>query len=403
MSCQEEVWAGRGRAQNLQMPSNLPIYPAGDNTDDQLRLFYVALTRAKRNLYLTSYMQTDTGKESDSLSFLLDKEGGAKKHVADFLKPKVPNPNEYADINSPSHSEVLTASWTNYLTAPFMNEEKALLGSLLENYKLSVTHLRNFTNVERGGPQLFVEQNLLRFPQAKTASSSFGTAIHNALEQFIIKLKSDGKAPASSFVEDCFISALKKERLARKDFKDLSKKGIECLASFISEKSADFSVQDKTEVNFADQGVVISGAHLTGKIDRIVSLGGDKVSVHDYKTGDALASWDDNAGYRKSKINDYKKQLVFYKILIENSRNYNNLKMVEGVIDFVEPKNGKVISLTLNMNDPEILELEERVKKLSVAVYKQIMNLDFPNIEEYSKDAKGTSAFEDWLIDNIKN
>jgi DNA helicase-2/ATP-dependent DNA helicase PcrA len=171
MSCQNEVWAGRGRGHILPMPANLPIYPAGDNEDDKLRLFYVALTRAKRNLYLTSYLQTDTGKDSNILSYLVDNEN---------LKPTHPKPNEYADANSPSHHEVLTASWTNYLTAPFLNEEKALLKSLLEDYKLSVTHLRNFTNIERGGPQLFIEQNLLRFPQAKTTSSAFGTAIHHA-------------------------------------------------------------------------------------------------------------------------------------------------------------------------------------------------------------------------------
>ncbi|MEI8062219.1 MAG: ATP-dependent DNA helicase [bacterium] len=398
MSCQNEVWAGRGRGHMLPMPTNLPIYPAGDNDDDKLRLFYVALTRAKRNLYLTSYLQNDNGKESNILSYLLEKEGDAEGHVARHLKPLVPHPNEYADANSPSHSEVLTASWTNYLTAPLLNEEKALLASLLEDYKLSVTHLRNFTNVERGGPQLFIEQNLLRFPQSKTPSSSFGTAIHHALEQYVLKLKSENTKPAFSFVEDCFIKALKKERLARKDFKELSKKGIECLQGFLNERVGDFTIKDLTEVDFSDQNVIIEGAHFTGKIDRIV-VDGNKAIVHDYKTGKPLASWDDKDIYNKSKIYDYKKQLVFYKILIENSRTYRNLKMVQGVIDFIEPKNGKNISLTLDMNDPEVVELEERIKKVAVAVYKKIMTLDFPDVSGFSKDLKGSVAFEDFILE----
>ncbi len=383
MSCQNEVWAGRGRGHILPMPVNLPIYPAGDNEDDKLRLFYVALTRAKRNLYLTSYLQTDTGKDSNILSYLVDNEN---------LKPSHPKPNEYADANSPSHHEVLTASWTNYLTAPFLNEERALLKSLLENYKLSVTHLRNFTNVERGGPQLFIEQNLLRFPQAKTTSSAFGTAIHHALDQYVLKLKTD-KKPTEDFVIDCFIKALKKERLSNKDFKELSKKGTDCLTLFL--KDREFSPKDMTEVDFKDQNVIIDGAHLTGKIDRIV-IDGNNAIVHDYKTGKLVNSWDDKDG--KSKIYDYKKQLVFYKILIENSRNYRHLKMTQGVIDFIEAKNGKMVSLTLNMDDPEIIELEERVKKLAVIVYKKIENLEFPDITEYPKDLKGILAFEDKLL-----
>jgi len=383
MSCQNEVWAGRGRGHILPMPANLPIYPAGDNEDDKLRLFYVALTRAKRNLYLTSYLQTDTGKDSNILSYLVDNEN---------LKPTHPKPNEYADANSPSHHEVLTASWTNYLTAPFLNEEKALLKSLLEDYKLSVTHLRNFTNIERGGPQLFIEQNLLRFPQAKTTSSAFGTAIHHALEQYVLKLKT-GDKPSEDFALECFTKALKRERLARKDFNELSEKGEVCLIEFL--KDREFSPKDMTEVDFRDQNVIIDGAHLTGKIDRIV-IDGNKAIVHDYKTGKPVQSWDDKDG--KSKIYDYKKQLVFYKILIENSRNYRHLKMTQGVIDFVEPKNGRLISLTLNMNDPEIVELEERVKKLAVVVYKKIENLEFPDISEFSTDLKGVVEFENFLL-----
>ncbi len=400
MSCQNEVWAGRGRGNNLPMPKNLPIYPAGDNEDDKLRLFYVALTRAKRDLYITSYLQTDMGKESNLLSYLLINEEDGESIVARHLKPNLPDPNDYADINSPSHSEVLTSSWTNYFTAPYLNEEEALLKSLLDNYKLSVTHLRNFTNVERGGPQLFIEQNLLRFPQSKNASSAFGTAVHYALEQYVLKLKSENKRPENQFAYDCFVKALKKEHLPRKDYTELVKKGTECLDTFLEKNAEDYSNKDLTEVNFADQNVIVEGAHLTGKIDRIVQIGGDKVIVHDYKTGDPLTSWDDKDGYKKNKIYDYKKQLVFYKILIENSRNYRHLKMTHGVIDFIEAKNGKVISLTFDMNDPEVLELEERVKKLAVTVYKNIMNLDFPDIKEFSQDLKGTIAFEDFLLEN---
>ncbi|MBI2120074.1 MAG: ATP-dependent helicase, partial [Parcubacteria group bacterium] len=45
LSCQDEIWAGRGVSSKLPFPKNLPLAPAGDTLDDKLRLFYVALTR----------------------------------------------------------------------------------------------------------------------------------------------------------------------------------------------------------------------------------------------------------------------------------------------------------------------------------------------------------------------
>ncbi len=71
INCQEDVWTGGKKGSNLPMPINLPIAPAGDTTDDQLRLFYVAITRAKNNLYLSSYEFKDNNKESSLLSFVI--------------------------------------------------------------------------------------------------------------------------------------------------------------------------------------------------------------------------------------------------------------------------------------------------------------------------------------------
>jgi len=82
LSCQQDVWAGGGRGSNLQFPPNLPIAPAGDDIDDKLRLFYVALTRAKRSLYLTSHETKDSGKETSRLGFItpppIDEAGGER-------------------------------------------------------------------------------------------------------------------------------------------------------------------------------------------------------------------------------------------------------------------------------------------------------------------------------------
>jgi DNA helicase-2/ATP-dependent DNA helicase PcrA len=399
LSCQDDIWAGRGMPKKIVLPANMPIEPAGDTEDDQLRLFYVAITRAKQHLYLTSYLLGEKGKSAQKLRFLMPGEDN-KELENKALKKAYFADNSSEKSEEPEASEVLTASWLSYHTAPFLGSEKKLLQSLLEDYKLSVTHLNNFLNVEKGGPQYFLENNLLRFPQAKTLSNSFGTAMHSTLEKAVIELKNVGKLPSIEKVCKWLSEFLKKERLPLADFKELLERGEEALNAFWKERSKDFNTKDVIEFNFKDQGVVVSGASLSGKIDRIVNLGGGELEVHDYKTGKAPKNeWVGKEPYEKVKLHEYERQLVFYRLLVENSREFSDrgVKVKMGVLDFVEPreKDGKIVSLSIDITD----EKRDRLEKLIQKVYEKIMDLDFPDISKYAKDLKGIEQFEEDLLE----
>lgn len=405
LSCQDDVWAGRGMAKRISFPLNLQIDPAGDDQDDQLRLFYVALTRAKRYLYLTSYETRDDGEPSPVLRFLLPGESDGKTLEKEAMR------NIYSSLESgvdeigvapegePEAHELLTASWLRYHTPPFLGEEKKLLESLLENYQLSVTHLNNFLNVKGKGPQTFLEQNLLRFPQSKTPSGSYGNAVHYSLEQLSISLKREGQIASQKQLLEWFGEYLRRERLSAADHKLYEKRGIEALTAFYKAKKDTFKDTDRTEVNFKDQGVILgdeNGAHLTGKIDRVVDQGGSRFEVHDYKTGRAKDEWEGKDQNEKVKLYEYERQLVFYKLLVEGSRDFRGKYTVSnGVLEFVEPLNGKnIVDLSLSITK----EQAERLSKLACIVYRKIMNLDFPDISKYSQDLDGIKAFEEDLL-----
>lgn len=51
---------------------------------------------------------------------------------------------------------------------------------------MNATALQNFLNIADAGPERFVSNTLLRFPQAKNIAASYGSAIHKALEDFFI-------------------------------------------------------------------------------------------------------------------------------------------------------------------------------------------------------------------------
>lgn len=400
LSCEDNVWAGRGAPKRISFPQNMPIEPVGDTVDDQLRLFYVALTRAKKHLYLTGYSKDDKGGKSQKLRFLLAGEDDEEVLKKAILKKIYFDAVENIDDDAPETSDVLTSSWLSYHTAPFIGGEEKLLKSLLKDYTLSVTHLNNFLNVGKGGPQHFLEQNLLRFPQAKSVSGSYGSAMHSALEEFTVYIKSKKITPTKEEFCSWFLKALRYEKLAKIDFEKLSARGIEALKIFYDSKKDSFSDKDIAEFNFKHQGVQVEGATLSGKIDRIVYLDRDTIEVHDYKTGKSAKDWKGKDEYEKIKLYEYERQLSFYKLLVENSREFSGKKVTRGVLEFVEPSaeySGgikKVIDLELDIEDEKV----ERLKRLIGAVHKKIQNLDFEDVSSYSPDLDGIVEFEEKLL-----
>ncbi|MCR4323095.1 MAG: ATP-dependent helicase, partial [Candidatus Azambacteria bacterium] len=310
MSCQDSVWAGSSHGSMLPFPVNLPIAPAGDTIDDQLRLFYVALTRAKRNLYLTSYKKTENGKDSVRLRFLTPEEGSdIKEHVHTALLAE-----DIPDNELPEPTTILSTHWEYYNRTPFCAEEKALLSTLVENYQMSVTHISNFLDVTGGGPQKFLEQNLLRFPHAKSPSGSYGLAMHKAVELLYAHFKHEKILPSAEQLIEWFASALEKERLAPEDFTMYKEKGNVALAQFYTSKKEQWKQTDMIEMNFKNQGVLVGDAHLTGKLDKMVFMEDThEIEVHDFKTGSPADEWEGEGVYEKKKLYGYKRQLMFYK------------------------------------------------------------------------------------------
>ncbi len=396
LSCQNNVWAKTKNFSLLSFPGNLKIAPAGDTQDDQLRLFYVALTRSKKNLYLTSYETDEKGDSSLVLNFVVDKFTAQKQTFSD------------KEIIEAISSPILALH-----APPFQNNEKNLLEQFLQEYKISPTHLNNFLDLSQGGPQNFIEQNLLFFPQAKSPSGAFGSAIHKAIEQLHVYFKNQGKLPELEFVLSKFEQALKSERLNEQEFNQRLSKGKSVLKNYFERNKDSFKQTDLIEINFRNRGVVLGDSLLTGKIDKITELSSAEVVVSDLKTGQPLDNWQGRGEYEKIKAYKYKNQLGFYKLLVENcpdfqmnkvksrtqaggaeSHTISGVRVNQGVLEFVEA----------GRNDNPMLELRlekefiNRLSKLIQVIYSRIINLDFPDVAKYSPDIKGILEFEEELL-----
>ena len=86
---------------------------------------------------------------------------------------------------------------------------------------------------------------------------------------------------------------------------------------------------------------------------------------------------------------------MFYKLLVEHSRDYNQYTVTNGCLQFVEPTaRGEILSLEACATAEEL----DTFRKLIEVVWKKIMTLDLPNTSDYEQSYKGMVAFEQDLL-----
>ena len=384
INCLEKVWNQNKKTQNLRPPINLSLLPEKENDDDSIRLFFVAATRAKKYLCFTCTTHNSEGKELEKLSFL----DGFELQSDDFI-------DKDTDKNN-----ILEYWIKTEITAPGLTtKEKVFLEPILENYKLSVTHLNNFLDITKGGPQRFLELNLLRFPQSKNASAGYGTAMHATIAQIYNIFKQEKTIPSKDRIQDIYTNLLGLQRLTKTDFIQYLDRGLKNLDQYIQNNHQYFSLNDMIEVDFNYQSVVLNEAKITGKIDKMIITDDSEVVVIDFKTGKASEDWKPKSEYDKIKLDNYHRQLIFYKLLVENSRDYSGKFTVnQGRLEFLESHNtrGKNIFLDTYITSNEAKKLEELIQ----AVYHRIMKYDFSLPREYSENFNGIQQF---IIDLLQN
>ena len=384
INSQDEVWGptARSRSSRISLPRNLPIAPAGESDNDKLRLLFVAMTRAKHTLHICGYSRDLENKTSLALSFLED---------IGSLKPKpVKKPATVKSV------EILSADWS-YRFRQVIASKPALMSPILQDYMLSVTHLNNFIDLVNAGPDYFLIHNLLRFPEAMSPSAAYGDSIHQTIKWIYGELRSNGRLSPIGDVQAYFADMLARKHLRRADTKKLEDRGREALKLYMKERSADFKPSDLAERGFNNDGVVIGEARLSGKIDLIRFGKPGMAEVRDFKTGKPSTGWRGSDEFERVKLHKYRQQLLFYKLLVENSASYQKrLSVNQGSLAFMEAdRSGNLLPpLQLDYRDEEI---DDFIMLIS-AVWTNIMSLNFPDTSGYPRSLIGIRQFEDDLI-----
>lgn len=397
-SCQDEVWGttSRSNSNKLTLPANLvPIRHAGATDDERLRILFVAITRAKLGLHLTSATQNFTGKASKRLKYFDEQQQPDDSFAAKVLP-------EHAQVvvrdeGTAPTLELLELDWRARHSAALNNIDTSLhslLSERLEKYQLSPTHLNSFVDLEYAGPTRFFFSTLLRFPEAPTLDGQFGNAIHETLEWFQHRVSENGFAPnAAETIAHFKIRIAAKKMTAQRAALEIER-GEKALTAWLKKRAHIFTPSDVAEKNFRNEGVKIGDVHMAGKVDRLeIDAKTRTITVVDYKTGKSYSKWGS-----EPKLHKYSLQLYSYKLLIENSHSYKGYNVTAGRLEFIEPDDlGTINTLELRFNDQDL----SRTKQLLQALWKHVHDLNFPDTAAYPATMTGIRQFEDDLISDI--
>jgi DNA helicase-2/ATP-dependent DNA helicase PcrA len=267
------------RKDPIELPEALikEIIPEGDiHLQEERRLFYVGMTRAKDGLFFTSADDYGGTRKKRPSRFLVElgfqrKEGTEELDITEHLRLPAAAPKGDREIN-------------------FL--QKAV------PERASFTQIKAFETC----PKQFKYAHILRVPVAGRHTFSFGKSMHNTLYQFIKRLQEGGtkqqtdlfgvkkgskkvQAPSwqelleiyqAEWLDDWYIS--------RQHMEEYFEKGKAILKDFYESHNGNFSVPRFLEREFV---LKLGQFPFKGVIDRIDPVGksSEEVEIIDYKTG----------------------------------------------------------------------------------------------------------------------
>jgi DNA helicase-2/ATP-dependent DNA helicase PcrA len=354
-------------------PANLPLQSYGEHYDDYVRLAYVAATRSRRSFIVSSYSNDAKGQKT------------LASPLFESLKVSEMSIEDSSEVNQLVLESSL--SWPRL----DMSDEKALLQPRLEDYKLSATGLLRFLDLSHGGPAYFLEKDLLRLPDLTTDSMAYGTAIHSAL-QAAQNLTNEDDFDLQKVLAE-YEKKLASLQMQTSSFEKYLGHGHKLLLSLFDNPNFTFTKGGQAEVSIND--IQFNNVPLSGTLDHVL-VDGDTLIISDYKTGNALYSFDTKAQDKAIKAWRHKTQLLFYCLLIKHSGRFRNIKHYKARMVYVEAEDPKHLILELNPDPADIKRLEELV----TAVWNQIKSVDFAPINITHVSIADIQEFEDKLIAN---
>lgn len=340
---------------------------AGDAIDDERRLFYVALTRAKTHV---------------SISYAKEGEGGRQQLPSQFIEEIDETLITFVDtedFEKKADTNLLLTPGRKVAVPPI--NDKKFLNQVFLDQGLSVTALNNYLSC----PWNYFYSNLLRVPKVPTKHLLFGTVVHNVLKDFFNKLRAGERVSEKTLLK-LFSDYVNQAPFTESELKEAVAKGEIAFKGYYKKYKSNWNPNTQNEFRLSVLLPVEVGGEthlkLRGDLDKL-EIGENErdVVVVDYKTGKPK-SRNHIEGKTKTSNGDYKRQLIFYKLLLDLYDD-GRFEMIRGDIDFIEPDDkGNFRKESFEITDEETKEL----KGVIAETMQEILDLSFWNTRCDNKD-----------------
>ena len=258
----------RERHEKIPIPQKLikEILPSGDfHLEEERRLFYVGMTRARDRLCLTAANFYGEGKRERKIS----------PFVYETLKEK--EVEKVLQKSEPEDVQLSLLEWTNKGSKKVKEAPSA---TTAVNY-LSYSQLQTFEIC----PLHYKLKYILKIPTIQTSAQSFGTSVHAALRNFYQAWQSGNKvkiAEVSKIINEVWLNDGYSSKTHAKKALD---KATKIISDYLTKNFNKNNLPVALEYPF---NFYLDKVKIAGRIDRIDKLGENKIEIIDYKTGDNI-------------------------------------------------------------------------------------------------------------------
>lgn len=385
-NARNDVWEGKKIPhRGFRLPPNVfEQETEAERTEELRRLFYVSVTRAKKHLFI-SYPQM--------------KNDGSALEASQFVEEIKQLPGPTVEKIQLTDDEKLRFSALRFgiVQKPVLERaEKEHIDRLLKNFTMNVTALNHYLDC----PLSFYYNNLVKVPGAKSEAAAFGSAVHQALSDFLNHMMKNGRVyPEKDYLLKRFQYHLLSEReiFTRENLQRFMTHGLTILGGYYDNYYNPAPTGEFIKTEYPLTRVVIKDIPLKGFADKIQFWGNDIV-ITDFKTGKpekAKRRGEFLKPGQKDELphgGNYWRQAVFYKILVDHlpGKNWNVLHMQ---FDFVEPSENNTYIM---QKIPVSKEEEALVMQQITDVWEKIQRHEFytgcgrPDCEwcQFAKDNK---------------
>ena len=359
----DEAWIGRPRGASFVLPKK---HTNNSDIRDVRRLFYVALTRARKHVMVLTSLEESDGKTLSPLRFISELD---EKNTTYTTLPR-----EGLEILHAKNSDTPTVNIQSVLDAKLVDIAK---NTLVEK-GLSVTALNHFLEC----PSKFIYQSILKLPQVPSVQSEKGNAMHEAIsrvwksEQRIEQFNSAGKIGANDiekiltesvrdFFEQSFLPINEKTSAVKELLEDVSNVAKALEPHFNVAKNNSILTEFFIRNEFETKETRIP---IHGKLDTLVDNGHDTF-VYDYKTRQAMSINAIKGETKSDSDGNYFRQLVYYKILVSGDARWRSRRITPSLV-FVKPDDkGRCPIITLPIELADIDRVNNEIKSLIQSVW----------------------------------